>query len=445
MIKNKLQKPVKIGLALIMSAFLAYPSFGIAQLANQNQNTNSIIGDNTNTQIIAPQILTTDLENFTTDELNKNIQEKQDQKKLIEERLQKYKEIIAEKQKTAASLNNELSLLEAQIEKTQLDTQALGFTIEEKQLQVSATQKAIDGKENDLKKQRSYLEDLVRTINRYDRQGQLEMLIAHSSFSEVINDIRATSSLQNEVSDSLNELRSVKSNLEREKNERERQKLELQGLQKDLEGTIVNLDEQKQYKGKILDETKSNEQVYSNLLEQSKQEQLNADYDIRNLQEKLKSRLGDQNTNSADQLSIFTGNRNVQLAWPISPGKGISAYFHDPTYPYRKYFEHPAIDIPINQGTAIAAVDDGYVARAKNGGFGYSYIMLVHSNSISTVYGHVSQINVAEDTYVKKGQIIGLSGGLPGTPGSGRLTTGAHLHFEVRLNGIPVNPLDYLP
>jgi murein DD-endopeptidase MepM/ murein hydrolase activator NlpD len=438
--QNKPQTLAKICLSLILGGILILPRFGIAQLTNQNSNsnTNQVIATNTNSSDI-------NTDSVSTDELNRTIQEKQDQKKLIEEKLQKYQQIISEKQKTAASLQNELALLDAQVEKTQLDIQALNFTIEEKQLQINATQKAIGEKNKEIDKQRGYLEELVRTINRYDQKDRLELLITHDSFSEIINDIRATSNLENQVSDSLNSIRETKSNLEREQNERERQKLELQTLQNDLEGTNANLDQQKEYKNSLLTDTKSSEQTYNSLLEQSKQEQLGADSDIRNLQEQLKSKLGGQNTNNAEQNSIFTGNRNVQLSWPISPGKGISAYFHDPTYPYRKYFEHPAIDIPIAQGTAIAAADDGYVARAKNGGFGYSYIMLVHSNSISTVYGHVSQINVAEDTYVKKGQIIGKSGGLPGTPGSGNLTTGAHLHFEVRLNGIPVNPLDYLP
>ena len=134
----------------------------------------------------------------------------------------------------------------------------------------------------------------------------------------------------------------------------------------------------------------------------------------------------------------------IIFSWPI-PLNGITSKFHDPDYPYRSWIgEHSAIDLRAAQGTAIRAPASGYVARAKHGGLGYSYIMIIHNESFSTVYGHVSQIFVQEDEYVKRGTIIGRTGGLPGTLGAGRFSTGPHLHFEVRLDGIPVNPEDYL-
>ena len=422
MVKQKNTPWHYIGLALVASVIFAFPTTGFLQ-----QDT---VGEATPT---------------TSEDIQRAIEQKQEQQRLLQQQAEEYQRVIAEKQKVAASLQNELELLDAQVSKSELDLQTLDFSIEEKRLEILGAQKSIEETQGDIDQQQTYLADLVRTMYRYDQKDALELFVVHSSFSEIVQDIRATTSLEYKVQGALDTVQAKKANLEREKADRELRMRELESLQGEVEAATQALEAQQEYKTTILTDTREDEQQYNQLLEQSKQEQLRADSDIRTLQEQAQAKLGNAPGGTNTDGSTFTGNRNVQLSWPVSPLKGISAYFHDPSYPYRRYFEHPAIDIPTPQGTAISAPDDGYVARAKNAGLGYSYILIVHSNSISTVFGHVSQINVAEDTFVKKGQIIGRSGGMPGTPGAGRLTTGPHLHFEVRLNGIPVNPLDYLP
>ena len=186
----------------------------------------------------------------------------------------------------------------------------------------------------------------------------------------------------------------------------------------------------------LLVQVNSSETEYQRLLRESKAEQQEAASEIASMEKLIRAKLA---TLQGKELEF---NENG-LVWPVKKNV-ITAYFHDPDYPYRHIFEHPAIDIRAGQGSVLKASASGYVARAKDAGMGYSYIMIIHGDGISTVYGHVSKIMVNQDDYVVQGQTIGLSGGMPGTPGAGRLTTGPHLHFEVRKDGIPVNPLNYL-
>ncbi len=136
---------------------------------------------------------------------------------------------------------------------------------------------------------------------------------------------------------------------------------------------------------------------------------------------------------------------NSALQWPVKPSRGISAYFQDSSYKARFGVGHQAIDIPTYQNTQIVAPKEGYVYKTKDNGMGYSYIILSHKDKLMTVYGHLSSIQVKEGQFVRAGDIIGLTGGMPGTKGAGYMTTGPHLHFEVIKHGKHVDPLDYMP
>jgi murein DD-endopeptidase MepM/ murein hydrolase activator NlpD len=99
--------------------------------------------------------------------------------------------------------------------------------------------------------------------------------------------------------------------------------------------------------------------------------------------------------------------------------------------------KHTGIDLAAKEGTNIAAAADGIVAETGEGEYIGRFVILKHKDSYTTIYGHCSQILTACGKTVKKGQIIAKSGQ------TGRVT-GPHLHFEIRKNGIPQNPLIYL-
>lgn len=99
---------------------------------------------------------------------------------------------------------------------------------------------------------------------------------------------------------------------------------------------------------------------------------------------------------------------------------------------------HPGVDIPSTRETPIHAAQSGRVIYARYcGGYGLT-VAIEHKNNLMTRYAHNSVNLVKEGDFVQKGQIIALVG-------STGNSTGNHLHFEVRCNDIPLDPLDFLP
>jgi murein DD-endopeptidase MepM/ murein hydrolase activator NlpD len=122
------------------------------------------------------------------------------------------------------------------------------------------------------------------------------------------------------------------------------------------------------------------------------------------------------------------------IAQPI-PGAALSSPFglrNDPLGGGAGF--HPGIDFSAGSGTPIHAAAAGVVVTAGDcGGYG-NCVVIDHGVSLATVYGHQSQVLVGVGEQVVAGQVIGLVG-------STGMSTGPHLHFEVRLHGLPIDPL----
>jgi murein DD-endopeptidase MepM/ murein hydrolase activator NlpD len=139
--------------------------------------------------------------------------------------------------------------------------------------------------------------------------------------------------------------------------------------------------------------------------------------------------------------SIPTG---ILLVWPVEPELGISARFQDAAYEERFGLPHEGVDIPLEQGSHVYAAHDGIVVDATDHGMGFNAVVLKDARGFTTLYGHVSKLLVSAGQRVRAGELLALSGGMPRTPGAGKLTTGPHVHFELRVNGEALDPLPYL-
>lgn len=137
------------------------------------------------------------------------------------------------------------------------------------------------------------------------------------------------------------------------------------------------------------------------------------------------------------------GGGSGQFSWPmsggISQGFGCTPFFfepYDPNCPSRHF--HTGIDIANGCGTPVHAAQGG-LAFAYYDSYGFGrHVIIVHGNGLSSVYGHLGSIAISNGQAVTRSQYIG-------DEGSTGNSTGCHLHFEVRLNGQPRTPYDYLP
>lgn len=368
------------------------------------------------------------------DDLNLEISQKRDDVTRLNRNIEEYRKKIDAAHAKSATLANETELLENRIAKTELDIQATDVEMEAVGMEIELLQTRMTAVEGQLTREREALSDILRKMDVYDNDMTLRLLFSSDSFGDLFDRLQELESVTGDLEDALGRAETERVSLEEDRAEQVGKRTTLAQLQTQQEKQKDLLESERVSVETLLAQTERTESQFQVFLAELRGEQQYVNQEIAVLQGEIEDKLS----------SIDTGGQGSSvLSWPVAPLKGLSTTFHDPTYPFRHLFEHSGIDVPTPQGTPVTSAAPGYVAWTRTGRLYGNYVMVIHVNGVATLYAHLSKISVTQDQFVARGSVIGLSGGAPGSVGAG-LSTGPHLHFEVREEGIPVNPMNYL-
>jgi len=147
-----------------------------------------------------------------------------------------------------------------------------------------------------------------------------------------------------------------------------------------------------------------------------------------------------QKTNFEELLKLLNNKRNILASTPsIRPASGwVTSNFGYRSSPFtgKKEF-HSGLDIANSKGSKILAPANGQISYAGEKMFIGNMVIIDHGHGLVTKFGHLDKILVEQGAHIKRGDLIGLMGN------TGR-STGPHVHYEVSLNGTPVNPEKYI-
>lgn len=402
------------------------------------------------------------------------ISSNEDELYYVNQRISETKSKITDTQAKIGTLKEQITNLDAQIKASVEIIDNVTAQINKKQSEIETLQYEIEQKKVEISYQKQMIAEYLKVIFKDQSElttlegdeaylNTLKLLLSDDSTSEKLRSIRYSEVLEEQGREIFEKLGNMIEEQETNQKIMEVKKDTLTLMYQQLTEEKKELEVKKGAKETLLIETKGQEELYQKLLAQSKANQEEVLLEIETLRKNLAyvnermDKLGD-NFNPDDYAGLFSIEKSSRLMdyltsgnneefvpiWPVNPARGVTAYFREASY--AKFFgmQHNAIDIRAYQSTPIKAAADGIVYKAKDNGYGYSYIMLAHAGGYMTLYGHVSEILVSEGEEINSGDIIGLSGATPGTKGAGVYTTGPHLHFEVLHNGVYSDPLNHL-
>lgn len=349
------------------------------------------------------------------------LSERRAQLKEIQKKMELQRSYVTQKKKQERSVMQEIKRLENEMAKTQREIN----TLERKEQivvdNIGVTQAGIHEAQNNLDTRTALLNERLVRVYQAGEVSYLEVLFTAADFSEFLNRWDLLKEIVRQDKDLIEAITAERRVLEEKKKNLQQKKQELSSLKASKRTEKAKLKDTTQQKEDVLQSV----QRERKLLEKALAEEEENSREI----EKIIQRM--QNSTGAYQ---GTGT----FCWPLPGCRTITSEYGWRFHPILKERRmHTGIDIRGPKGASILAADSGKVIyRGYMGGYG-NVIIIDHGGGISTLYAHQSAFLVSEGQSVTKSSRIGKVG-------STGWSTGNHLHFEVRRNGVPINPHGYI-
>ena len=324
---------------------------------------------------------------------------------------------LKEGEKRSKELTSQIKTLENDIYKAQVDINVLTTTLNSTKERVTTVLTELEEIEKRLDTENEALLERLRSMYMNGDVGMISVLLGSASMTELITNMEMVKRVYQSDAELIQQL-------EIEYKDVFTRKEELVELKETLEKQKADLDSQKKaLNTKVNSVSALKKQVEKN------NDVLEAQIDAMNKEaEALKAEII-----KLQSSGKYAGGK---MCWPAKSGSRVTSPFGMRLHPILKKMKlHTGIDIGAS-GNMLAANSGKVIAAAYNSSYGY-YIMIDHGGGIVTLYAHASKVLVKKGDVVKRGQVIGVIGRTG-------MATGVHLHFEVRVNGVYKNPLDYV-
>ncbi|MEK7617805.1 MAG: peptidoglycan DD-metalloendopeptidase family protein [Patescibacteria group bacterium] len=381
----------------------------------------TVNGSFTNAQTTAPP--TNNVNNLNAEKNARQIKLAQ-----INRQIQGLTKQISDTRAKSNTLKNELFIFDKEIASTELQIQAKNTQIEDTDLQINELEKLIQQKINDINENKKILGILIQQLAEFDNLYYIQTTLGSGSLSDFLDQIQYNNSVQEKIFQLLQKIKELKNKLEKQQEELKTQLKQLEELKAQMEITRESLKEQRGQRQVLLNQTRGLESNFQKLLAVSKQEEINLEKEIQDLDNQIRAKLGKKT------IKVSKGI----LAWPMD---GILTQKYGNTgFTALGYNFHNGIDVAAPAGQPIYAAYEGEVIYTDMSEASYgNWVAIRHDIStngskagIITLYAHLRTIKVKPGQTLSQGDLVGYEGNTGNTTkklyGPER---GYHIHFGV--------------